>query len=348
MPISESLSRGRYQFSGVVTPGELERLVGNPDVDVLQTDEPVPRHTWTTLNSVFFPRRPDVQLRVYGHYSHECDLDFARKLTSVRRFAADCLRRAVNVDAIGEMPLLQELSLGVWELESLEVLRRLPSDLVSLNLGAIRSKRPDIRLLSRFTKLHTLYIEGHSKGIEVVGDLAALQDLTLRSISLPNLAFVACLPLLWSLDIKLGSLNDLSGITNKASIKYLELWMVKGLTDLGELPSLTGLQNIYLQSLRRVAAIPNLTRLTQLRRVVLLTMKGVSDLNPLAGCPALEEIGIYDARHLSPDDLIPVLKSKSLTKISASLGSLRKNSEFEELRTKYGKAEFNQLPFEYR
>jgi hypothetical protein len=49
---------------------------------------------WQLLNECFFAARPDVELRVYGHYSTECDLAFAHRVANVRRFAADCLMRA--------------------------------------------------------------------------------------------------------------------------------------------------------------------------------------------------------------------------------------------------------------
>jgi len=81
-------------------------------VKVLQCAAPVPDEAWQMLNDCFFASRPDVHLRVFGHYEAICDLSFARTMTNVRRFEADCLRQATNVEAIAEIPHLDSLSLG--------------------------------------------------------------------------------------------------------------------------------------------------------------------------------------------------------------------------------------------
>ena len=89
-----------------------ENLAGQPHIKVLQCSSPVRDAVWVLLNEHLFAVRPDVELRVYGHYSTECDLSFARAMTNVRRFAADCLMRAKNVEAIAAIPCLESLSLG--------------------------------------------------------------------------------------------------------------------------------------------------------------------------------------------------------------------------------------------
>jgi hypothetical protein len=89
--------------------------------------------------------------------------------------------------------------------------------------------------------LRKLYIEGQQNGIAVLGELQGLEDVTLRSISTPGLEYVSNLPRLLSLDIKLGGIQNLSAISGKQSIKYLELWQIKGLSDISVVSSLTGL-----------------------------------------------------------------------------------------------------------
>src|SRR5262245_28830544 len=92
------LGSARVEFNDSVTEEALRGLVGRPKIRVLQCSAPVRDGIWVLLNECFFAARPDVELRVYGHYSTECDLSFARRMTNVRRFAADCLRRARNVE----------------------------------------------------------------------------------------------------------------------------------------------------------------------------------------------------------------------------------------------------------
>jgi hypothetical protein len=61
-------------------------------------------------------------------------------MVNVRRFAADCLMRAKNVGAIAEIPELESLSLGIFELQDFGVLETVPPTLTTLSLGATRSK----------------------------------------------------------------------------------------------------------------------------------------------------------------------------------------------------------------
>src|SRR5215207_2672299 len=88
----------RAEFDDSVTENDLQQLSELAAVKTLQCSAPVKDSAWSRLNDSFFSRRPDVELRVYGHYSTECDLAFARRMMNVKRFAADCLMRAKNVE----------------------------------------------------------------------------------------------------------------------------------------------------------------------------------------------------------------------------------------------------------
>ena len=50
-------------------------------------------------------------------------------------------------------------------------------------------------------------------------------------------------------------------------LKYLELWQIRGLSDISVVSSLSDLQYLFLQALRNVDGIPDLSRLTRLRKV---------------------------------------------------------------------------------
>ncbi len=81
--------------------------------------------------------------------------------------------------------------------------------------------------------------------------------------------------------------QSLSAIANKESIKYLELWQIRGLSDLGIVSSLDGLQFLFLQSLKNVKAIPDLSKLYNLRRLHLENMKGLKDVSAIRHAPAI-------------------------------------------------------------
>jgi hypothetical protein len=339
----------RAEFDDSVTEHDLEHLAELPKVKTLQCSAPVKDSVWSLLNSSFFSRRSDVELRVYGHYSIECDLAFAPRMVNVRHFAADSLMRAKNVGAIAEIPELESLSLGIFELQDFGVLDTVPANLTTLSLGATRSKKPRLEALGRFTSLKTLYIEGQSNGIEVIGQLRGLEDVTLRSITTADLRYLSPLERLWSLDIKLGGIRSFEGIEGKDTITYLELWQIRELEDANVLSSLPGLQNVFLQSLPRVTKLPRLEGSRALRRAVLQNMKGFSDFAALETAPALEEFALVEGNRQQPEQLIPVLRNPALRGAKALFGSDRKNQAFARLREAHLKTDWDPwTPFEYR
>jgi hypothetical protein len=133
--------------------------------------------------------------------------------------------RARNIGCITEIPELESLSVGIFELRDFEFLHQVTPTLKALYLGATRSKSPALAPLDRFRSIRTLYIEGHKKDIDVLRDLSQLEDLTLRSITMPDVSYLTPLTKLWSLDVKLGGIRSFAGVEGKASIKYLELWV---------------------------------------------------------------------------------------------------------------------------
>lgn len=252
----------------------------------------------------WFRLYPEMTLRAYGSYDHSIlDLEFLRFFPTLRRFGADAL----------------------WDsLASLDGLRHLPTDLDELVIGATRAKL-DLAILTRFGGLSSLFIEGQTKHLEVISGLVALDDLTLRSITMPDLSLLLPLKRLRSLDLKLGGTRNLGLLPRVGDLRYLELWMIRGLTDVSAVGQITSLRALFLQALRQVEALPDFHRATELRRVRLEAMKGLRDLGPLATAPALEAIELIDMRHLQPQDLAPLVGLPRLTAVTPGLGSRRKN-----------------------
>ena len=320
---------GRVEIETTVSESEIGTLARDPALKTLMLSRPPESGTWSRLNEGLFAHRPDVQLRVYGFYGlGPCDLGFASQMTQVERFSADSLRRAINVDRIADMPKLRSLGLGIFDLDSLDVLAGIPTDLTELGIGGAKTTKLDLGALARFPSLRKLFIEKQCKNIETLSGLAELEDLTLRSIGTKNLAYLAPLRRLRDLDIKLGGITDLSALDGKESIRSLALWQVRGLSDLGVVSSLTGLQHLNLQSLPQVQQLPSPRALTKLRRVYLENMKGLETLNALTEAPALEEV-IHVSSRLSPEDHTVLFENPAIKRISAGFGSTRKNQIFE-------------------
>jgi hypothetical protein len=274
---------------------------------VVQFSQPLSERDYERL-AEWLRRYPEMWLRVYGSNDIH-DLEFLRFFPFLRRFAADTLWR----------------SLG-----TLDGLRHLPQDLEMLGLGS--TKRPlDLSPLARFRKLERLHLERQPKNIEVISGLTALQELSLRSITLHDLSLLVPLRRLRSLELRLGGTKDLALLPEIGRLRYLEIWLVKGLSDLSSVGGLRHLRYLFLQALKQVTSLPDLGEAHALRRVHLEAMKGLRDLRPLATAPALREVVLVDMPNLQPEDLQPLIGLPKLEAVTAGLGSMRKNAKAEAL-----------------
>ena len=338
--VKNELPPDRVEFSKSLSEREIDGLVRDPAIRVLQCSSPVETETWDLLNQSLFTRRPEIQLRVYGFFSSVCDLSFLPCVRRVRHFSADSIMRAVGTEHLCALENLESLAVGIYDLDSFDFLAGIPGQIKKLSLHATKSKKPGLALLKRFNALTSLYLEGQQKDIDVFSELGTLEELTLRSISLPGLDFLASLNHLRSLEIKLGGITDLSAIEGKDSIKYIELWQVKGLSDLSVVSTLYGLQFLFLQSLRHVREIPDLSKLVKLRRVWLDNMKGLKDVSALQYAPCLEDFVHISAQNMQPEQYETLLGVPTLKRVSVGFGSVRKSRSFEHLRHKAGVSEF--------
>jgi hypothetical protein len=195
--------------------------------------------------------------------------------------------------------------------------------------------------------LETLHVEGQQKDIDVIACLLQLQDLTLRSITVPSLEFLQQLPKLWSIDIKLGGTKNLTALAALVKAKYLELWQVRGLSDLSPISQMAGLQYLYLQSLRNVTRLPDLSGLVSLRRLYLENMKGLKDVSSIESAPALEELIHVSAHGLEPSDYANLVRAKRLKRALFGFGSDRKNQALLEVMRENGIEEYRHKPFQF-
>jgi hypothetical protein len=253
--------------------------------------------------------RPDVPLRVYGGYDGTItDLEFLRFFPFLQRFSADALYN---------------------QLTSIDGLRHLPPTLERLILGATK-KRLSLAPIRRFD-LRTLFVEGAYRDLEVIGELRGLEDLTLRSVTLPDLSILLPLDRLRKFDLKLGGTRDLRLLPQIGRLEYIELWLIRGLDDVGPVAEVPTLQHLFLQSLKQVTILPSFKRSTELRRVDLQTMKGLTDLSPLAEAPNLEILSLIEMLHLQPEALRPFVGHPSLRAGIWDIGSARKRFAAQDL-----------------
>jgi len=347
MPFYYILDADRVEFKDPITITDIDYLVSYPQIKVLQCSSPVKDATWDLLNSEFFQRRPDVEFRIFGFYSQKCDLSFASRMSYVRHFTANCLMNATGVEAIAEIPGLQTLIIGIDYLDNFNFLWNVSDTLTSLLLGATRSKKPDLTPLSRFQGLTRIYLDGQQKNIEVLAELGGLEEVTLRSITTSDLSFLSGLNKMWSLDVKLGGIHNLTAIGGMRNIKYLELWQVRGLNDIKIITRLPGLQNLFLQSLPQIDAIPSLREASNLRRMTIQNLKGLKDFSELQWAPALEEFILIQGQPQQPEDLLPVLLNPTIRRVSTHFGSIKKEERMMKLLNAHSIERTAPSPFQY-
>lgn len=254
--------------------------------------------------------RPDVKLRAYGSYDGSItDLEFLRFFPEIKAFSADALYNSLR-DITG--------------------LRHVREDLAELGIGQTKA-RLDLAPLERFQSLERLWLEKQTRGLAVVAKLRSLVDLSLRSITLPDLSLLTALSRLRLLDIKLGGTKDLSLLPEIGRIEYLELWLIRGLSDLSPIEDMRHLRYLFLQALKQVDRLPSLSALAQLRGVHLETMKGLTDFAPLSTAPALEELWLVDLPQLTPERLECLVGHPTLQRLRVGTGSVKRNEAIRSL-----------------
>jgi hypothetical protein len=137
--------------------------------------------------------------------------------------------------------------------------------------------------------------------------------------------------------IKLGGIKNFSAIAGKESIKYLELWQIRGLAEISVISSLSGLQFLFLQSLRNVSALPDLSKLNKLRRLYLENLKGLMDVSAIRRAPALAEFLHISAQNIPPELYKDLMLMPTLKYLHVGFGSRKKNKEFNALVLRSGK-----------
>jgi internalin A len=258
--------------------------------------------------AAFLRQYPHLALRAYGPFMAHFDLDFLR-----------------------HYPFVRHLAIDVFCLENLDGLQHVSPELETFVLGRTASKRHSLAFLRRFPRLRSLELEGHTKDIDAIGALSQLDDLTLRSITLPDLSILRPLKRLRSLEIKLGGTKNLGLLPEIGRLRYLELWLVRGLADLEPVGSVRTLQFLFLQALKQVKTLPSLAGLRSLRRIHLETMKGLSDLRTVADAPAVEELVVIDMPQLTVEAFRPFVGHPTLRRIHVGLSVTRLNKAVEEL-----------------
>lgn len=255
---------------------------------------------------------------------------------SDRRVLAEWLERHPHVDFrvfdmelhdlefLVDFPALKRVWVDGLSLTSLDGLRHSPDDVEMIRFGFSR-RRLDLQALSRFTELRSLYLEKHTKNIEVISGFEQLEELTLRSVTVSDLSLLVPMQRLRALELKLGGTKDLRLLSSLGSLEYFEAWMVKGLTDLSSVAEVPTLRFLFLQALSKVERLPDLGGNSALVRAHLEGLKGLTSVDEVVSAPNLRDVVLLGLPNIAPEALAPFGAHPALERALVGLGSARKN-----------------------
>lgn len=337
----EDIGGGRVEITDRLTESEVLELIQLETLHTIQFSDVVSQETFMLLEAHLFSKRDDIVLRAHSFDFARCDLSNLAYVPSVRRLYVDVDRRITNLNVIHQLRSLTELVLHVYRLESLDILDGVTEHLIDLSIGATKSTKPDLSVISRFSRLKRLRIEGHTKGIDVLRRLPQLEELTLRSVRLHNFSCLGGLEKLTTLNILLGGTRDLTALSSLKALQHLGLRHIRGLEDLSVISELLELRTLHLQSLRRVQQLPDVSKLYHLKRIEIEHLQGLINLSSLGEAPSLRQFSHFSAKHMQFKDYVPLLENPIVEEVVVDFGSVRRNDEFTEMMNQYGKVEIS-------
>jgi hypothetical protein len=270
------LKIGRITNPKALSPAEIVEACEQHEQWVVQFDNPgaYTPAILQSLNEACRLAQDRLQVRFYGHYGARFDATLLRHLPEVCNLALDCLSEMSHEEEIGRLLKLKCLSFGVFELDRPDFLDTVDlSRLERLVLIENRKRNIDLSPLAGCASLEELFINGHSRCIEAIGNLPRLRKLSLGSYAKAHpLGFIAAIPNLKELTLILGGRTDIDDLSS-ATIEMLQVLRVRGVTTLGDLSRFPALLALRVEDQFQLARL------------------GLSG-------PKLERLGLFNCRNL--------------------------------------------------
>ncbi|WP_405603891.1 hypothetical protein [Polaribacter sp. Asnod1-A03] len=339
---------GQFLLSSDINKSTLKKLLKHSNLNSIQFSEPVTdNNVWVNIKEIIFQRKPELELYVYSNHNKPWDLSFLELFPNLKAFGVSGYMECSNINSIGSLNNLKSLSINIYNLENIDFLDKINSSLKSLILGNTKSKKFDISILSRFDNLVNLSVWGHKRGVEEISKLSSLEKLQL-SVNLENLDFISHLDKLRSVKLSFSEIKNLNALTKLKSLKYLDIYQLRKLSNIEFISELKSLKYLVLANLPNIVNLPDFSLNKQLRRIDFENLKGLTNLKSIEFAEVLEEFRFVNCSHLQPDDLLPVLRNKSIKDAIAGFGSNIKNNKFDQLKTEFGMKKHNWNEFIFK
>jgi protein phosphatase 1 regulatory subunit 7 len=246
-----------------------------------------------------------IEVRFFGFYNEEFDVEILRSLPSVRVLYID-VRRARRLEFLGHLDHLVELQIGVRDGDYPEILRE-PGIQTVRRLVLLDSRRNNIDLepLSSFSNLTELTICGHWRHIEVLGHLTNVRRLALNQMSKSvQFSWIRSMKGLRDLTVFLGSRTNLDEISH-GNLERLRFDRVRGLerVDLARFPELA---HFHMEDQLRVQSLDLVPLSSSLRSITVWNCKSFERLVGIETMKILESLWIGGTK-VQPEELVTQL-----------------------------------------
>ena len=291
------------------------------------------------LNTLCRKFGSNFEIRFFGFYGDTFDGRLLRRIPDVKALSVDCLTRAINSSEITNLRSLEELSIGVYELKELEILSSENFfSLKALSVSETRSSALNLNYLRHYRELKSLYICGHTKNIEAIGELSGLEQLGLSSIKKTNLNFVNQLKELKGLTIILGGRDNINEIAEN-NIENLEIIWVRGFNEFANISRFKSLKKLRIEGQIKLERLEFDNDMPFLNTVSVFNCKSLRTINGLINLSALNDLRLGMIA-IDFDEFAAQPMPKSLKKLAIYTGKEKKNRDIRSKLDKMGFSEF--------
>jgi hypothetical protein len=223
---------------------------------------------------------PDLQVRFFEFGWRQFDTSLLVRLPNVANLSIDCMKEISDFAPVAALPKLTRLRFAVHEhpdgrfLEQLDLPR-----FTHLTLGENKRRNFDLSVLGAATALEQLFVQGHDRGVESIGDLQRLAKVSLSGFpKRHDLAFLNDLAALRSLLLILGSRQSIAEFNHSELLKLRIVW-VRMLDELGPLERFKNLEELVVEDQLRLARL-DISGLS-LRRLTVSNCKSLERIDGL-------------------------------------------------------------------
>jgi len=256
-----------------------------------------------------------IHIRFFGHYSEVFNCAVLKSIPAVKSLGLDCLASVENIEELADLPDLESLTLGVFELRMPKILEISSlKRLRKLILVDTRDNKIDLKALAGFRRLEELSIGGHSTNIDVLGEIQTIRSLSLNQMRRGiDLGFVGAMKSLRSLSLALGGRHGTDEFASQF-VERLSILRVRGFEHLN-LNSFSSLQHLHVEDQLKLTSIDLAPASDSLRSMKIWNCKNLAAINGLKILRKLDYLWLGKTT-LDPDkvlaDLPPNLRSASL------------------------------------